>query len=79
MFMCVDQNAGRNHNMKRGNKSFGRVRQLKFLGTTLTNENSIQDDVKSTLKSGNACYHSVQNFCHPVCNPKIESFIYTEL
>ena len=32
-----------------------------YLGTTLTNENSIQEDMKSRLKSGNACYHSVEN------------------
>jgi len=31
------------------------------LGTTLTNQNSIQDEIKSKLKSGNACYHPVQN------------------
>ena len=29
--------------------------------TTLKNKNSIQEDNKSSLKSGNACYHSVQN------------------
>ena len=28
---------------------------------TLTNQNSIQEEIKSRLKSGNACYHSVQN------------------
>jgi len=27
----------------------------------LTNLNSIQKDIKSRLKSGNACYHSVQH------------------
>jgi hypothetical protein len=31
------------------------------LGTTVTNQNSIQEEIKSRLKSGNACYHSVQN------------------
>ena len=35
--------------------------QLKYLGTTLTNQNSIQEDIKGRLKSGNACHHSVQN------------------
>jgi len=32
------------------------------LGRTLTNQNYIQDKIKSRLKSWNACYHSVQNF-----------------
>ena len=38
-----------------------RVEEFKYLGTTLTNQNSIQEEIKSRLKSGNACYHSVQN------------------
>ena len=29
--------------------------------TTLTKQNSIQEEIKSRLRSGNACYHSVQN------------------
>jgi len=37
------------------------VEQFKYLGTTLTNENSIQEEIKSRLKSGNVCYYSVQN------------------
>ena len=31
------------------------------MGTTLTNQNSITEEIKSRLRSGNACYHSVQN------------------
>jgi len=31
------------------------------LGTTLTNQNSTAEEIKSRLRSGNACYHSVQN------------------
>jgi hypothetical protein len=46
---------------KIGNKSFERVEGFKYLGTTLTNRNSIQEEIKSRLKSGNACYHSVQD------------------
>jgi hypothetical protein len=37
------------------------VEELKYLGTTLTNQNSIQEEIKSRLKLGNACYYSVQN------------------
>ena len=29
--------------------------------STLMNQNSIQEEIKSRLKSGNACYHSVRN------------------
>jgi hypothetical protein len=31
------------------------------LGTTVTNQNLIQEEIKSRLNSGNACYHSVHN------------------
>ena len=31
------------------------------MGTTLTNQNSIHEEIKNRLKLGNACYHSVQN------------------
>ena len=34
---------------------------FKYLGTTLTNKNSIQEEIKRRLKLGNACYYSVQN------------------
>jgi len=37
------------------------VEEFKYLGTTLTDQNSIAEEIKSRLNSGNACYHSVQN------------------
>jgi hypothetical protein len=59
--MSRNQNAGQNHNIKVDNKSFERVEQFKYLGTTLMNQNSIQEEIKSRLKSGNGCYHLVQD------------------
>ena len=35
------------------------------MGTTLTNQNSIREEIKSRLKSGNACYQLVQNILSP--------------
>jgi sorting nexin-29 len=61
MVMCRDQNAGQNHSIKIDNISFERVEEFKYLGTNLTNQNSIEEQVKSRLKLGNACYYSVQN------------------
>jgi hypothetical protein len=37
------------------------VKAFKYLGIALTNKNSLQEEVKSRLKSGNVCCHSVQN------------------
>jgi len=37
------------------------MEEFKYMGTTLTNQNSIQEEIKSTMMSGNACYHLVQN------------------
>jgi hypothetical protein len=61
MVMSREQNAGHNHNIKIDSKYFERVEQFKYLGTTLTNRNSIQEEIKSRLKSRNTCYHSVQD------------------
>jgi hypothetical protein len=59
--MSGDQSAGRSYNVKFDNSSFERVKQFKYLESSLTNQNSIQEETTSRLKSGNACYHSVQN------------------
>jgi hypothetical protein len=37
------------------------VAQFRYLGTTVTNKNSIQEEIERKLNSGKACYHSVQN------------------
>jgi hypothetical protein len=49
------------HNIIIDNKSFERVEEFRYLGATLTNRNSIPEKIKSRLKSGNACCHSVEN------------------
>ena len=59
--MSRDQNAGRSHHIKTDNSYFERVEEFKYLGTTLTNQNSIWEENKSRLKAGNAWYHLVQN------------------
>jgi hypothetical protein len=65
------QNAGQNRHIKLGNRSFENVSQFKYLGTTVTNQNLIQEEIKRRLSSGNACYHSVQNLLTSRLLPKM--------
>jgi len=60
--LSQNQNAGRSHYVKMNNSSFERVEEFKYFGNNLTNKNSIQEEIKSTFKSGIACCYSVQNF-----------------
>jgi len=57
--MSWDEHAGKN--IKIGNASFESMEQFRYLGTTLTYQNALHEEIKTRLKSGNACYHSAQN------------------
>jgi hypothetical protein len=61
MIMSRYQNSGQNQNIRIANESFENVVKFKYLGTTLTNQNDIHDEIQSRLNSGNTCYYSVQN------------------
>jgi hypothetical protein len=67
MLLSRHQNAGQNQNIKIADRSFENVAQFKYLGTTVTNQNLIQEEIKRRLNSVNACYHSVQYVCFFVC------------
>jgi hypothetical protein len=61
MIMSRHPNSGQNQNIREANESFEKVATFKYLGTTLTNQNDIHDEIKSRLKSWNACYYSFHN------------------
>ena len=44
-----DRNAGRGHSVKIDNSSMERVEEFKYFATTLTDQNSIQEEIKSRL------------------------------
>jgi hypothetical protein len=71
------QKAGQRQSIKIGNRSLERVAKFKYLGTTITYQNCIHEEIKSRLNSGNACYHSVQSllFSHLLsCNVKVKIY-----
>ena len=57
MVMSRDRNAGWGHSVKTDDSSIERVEEFKYLGTTLKDQNSIQEVIKSCSKLGNACYY----------------------
>ena len=48
------------------------MEEFKYLGTTLTDQNSIQEEIKNILKLENACYHSVQSVVLQVAIQKLK-------
>jgi hypothetical protein len=61
MIISRHPNSGQNQNIRTANESFENVAKFKYLGTKLTNQNDIHDEIKNRLNSRNACYYSVQN------------------
>jgi hypothetical protein len=53
MLVSRCQNAGQRQSIKIGHRSFGSVAKFKYLGTTLTDQNCIHEEIKSRLNSGN--------------------------
>jgi hypothetical protein len=49
MVMSRDQNAGRSDSLRTDSRSFEIVEVFKYLGTTLKNQNSIQEEIKLRL------------------------------
>jgi len=47
------------------NSTFERVQEFKYLETTLINQNSIPEEIKSRLNPRNAYCHSMQNLLYP--------------
>jgi hypothetical protein len=62
MLLSHHQNAGQNHDMKIGNRSFENVEQFRYFGTTMTNQNLIQEKIKRRL---NLLLFSPESFVFP--------------
>ena len=49
-----------NAHIKIGSNFYEKMKTFKYLGSLLTNQNYIQEEIKGRLKAGNSCYYSVQ-------------------
>ena len=71
MVMFRDQNAERIHSVRPHNSIFVRVEKFKFLGTNLTNPNSIQKKLRTDRDQEMLAIIRRIIFCLPGCYPKI--------
>jgi hypothetical protein len=75
MLMSRSQKIGQKHSMKIVNRSFEDVAKFKYLGSMLTDQNCMHEEINSRLNSGNGCYHLVQSLlslCLPSRNVKVK-------
>jgi hypothetical protein len=75
--MSHHQNLGQNHNLLTANKFSEKVAKFRYFGTTVTDSNCVHEEIKSRLKPGNVCYHSVHNLLYSRLlskNPKIKIY-----
>jgi hypothetical protein len=56
MLLSRHQNAGQNRGIKIPNRCFENVAQFKYLGTRITNQNLIQEEIKRTVNSGDSFF-----------------------
>jgi hypothetical protein len=61
VLMSYSQKTGQKHSIKVANRSFEDVAKFKYLGTALTDDNCMHEEIKSRVNTGNVCYHSVHS------------------
>jgi hypothetical protein len=61
VFISRLHSAGQNRDMKIASRSFENMAKFIHLGTTVTNQNLVNEESKSRLNSGNANCYAVQN------------------
>jgi hypothetical protein len=61
MFMTCYWKTGQKHSIKIVHRSSEDVVMFKYLGTTVTDQNCMHEEITSRLNSENSCYHSVQS------------------
>jgi hypothetical protein len=68
MLISHHQNAGQTHDIMMANRSLENLAKLKYLETTVRNQNFIHEEIKSRLTLGISYCYLVQNlFLHLFC------------
>jgi hypothetical protein len=77
MLMSRSQKVGQKRSIEIAKRSFEYIAKFKYLGTTITNQNHMHEEIKSRLNLGNACCHSVQSLLSsPLLSRKLKVKIY---
>ena len=63
-----------NEDVRIGINPYETLKNFKYLGSLMTNQNSIQEEIKCRLKAGNSCYYSVQTLLFLSKNLKIKIY-----
>jgi hypothetical protein len=58
MLLSCQQNAGQIYHIKIAKRCFENLAEFRYLGTTITNQNLIQEEIKRRLNSGNVSQDS---------------------
>jgi hypothetical protein len=67
MLMSRSQRIGQKHSLKTANRSFEVVAKFRYLGTTLTDNSCMHEEINSRPNSGNACCRSVHSLLSSRC------------
>jgi hypothetical protein len=70
MIKSRHQNSGQNQNIRITNEPYENVAKFKYMGTILTNQSDIHNEIESRLNSANACYYLNQNLLSSRLIPK---------
>jgi hypothetical protein len=66
MLMSRYQKVGHKHSIKIANRSFENVAKFRYLGTRITDQNCMHEEIRNRLNSGNVCNNSVESSSRPL-------------